>query len=122
MRNMTAAANPAPPISQLRRGAIEFCVLALLDQQEAYGFELVRRLATMEGMVASEGTIYPLLARLRRADLVSTSWKESASGPPRRYYRTTASGRQSLRAFEQEWRKFRKSVDSLLSPEGTTHE
>ncbi len=69
-------------LSQLRRGAVEYCVLALLRDRERYGFELVRKLSEVDGLVTSEGTIYPLLTRLRRDRLVTTSWRESESGPP----------------------------------------
>ena len=76
-------------ISQLRRGVLEFCVLALLRSEERYSFELVRALSAVDGLVTSEGTLYPLLARLRRDGVVETTWRESLSGPPRRYYRLT---------------------------------
>jgi PadR family transcriptional regulator PadR len=101
-------------LSQLRRGALEFCVLALLRDGERYGFELVRTLSEVDGMVTSEGTIYPLLTRLRREQLVTTFWRESESGPPRRYYRLTDAGEGSLSAFAREWARFRDAVDSLL--------
>ena len=65
-------------------------------------------------MVTTEGTIYPLLSRLRRDGLVETNWRESESGPPRRYYRLTDAGRTGLRHFVDEWRTFRDGVDTLL--------
>jgi PadR family transcriptional regulator, regulatory protein PadR len=101
-------------LSQMRRGTLEFCVLALLRDGEQYGFELVRALSAVDGMVTSEGTIYPLLSRLRRDGLVTTSWVESPSGPPRRYYRLTAAGARALTAFSDEWQRFRDSVDRFL--------
>ena len=106
-------------LSQLRRGAVEYCVLALLRDGERYGFELVRRLSEVDGLVTSEGTIYPLLTRLRRDQLVTTFWQESESGPPRRYYRLTEGGRAALDRFSEEWRRFRDGVDGLLGQEGT---
>jgi PadR family transcriptional regulator, regulatory protein PadR len=105
-------------VSQLRRGALEYCVLALLRNGERYGFELVRTLGDVDGMVTSEGTIYPLLSRLRRDGLVSTTWEESPSGPPRRYYRLTAKGRQALGQFVQEWQRFRDAVDRFVEGGG----
>ena len=102
------------PLAQLRRGVLEFCVLSLLREQELYGFDLVRRLAEVDGMVVSEGTIYPLLSRLRRQGWVTTRWVESASGPPRRYYGLTADGRTALDDFVVEWRRFRAAVDELV--------
>jgi PadR family transcriptional regulator PadR len=101
-------------ISQLRRGVLEFCVLALLRDDERYGFEIVRALSEADGLVTTEGTVYPLLARLRKEGVVETTWRESPSGPPRRYYRLTPAGRSLLRSFTTEWVRFRGSVDDLL--------
>ena len=105
-------------ISQLRRGVIEFCVLALLRDGERYAFELVRTLGEADSLVTSEGTLYPLLARLRRDDAVETTWRESASGPPRRYYSLTPGGRDALERFGAEWRRFRDAVDGLIVNDG----
>jgi PadR family transcriptional regulator, regulatory protein PadR len=101
-------------ISQLRRGVLQFCVLALLREEERYGFEIVRTLSEADGLVTTEGTVYPLLARLRKEGVVETTWRESTSGPPRRYYRLTPAGRLLLDAFTAEWARFRGSVDTLL--------
>jgi|SRR5207253_2619062 len=101
-------------IAQMRRGVLQYCVLALLAEEERYGFDLVKELAEVEGMVTSEGTIYPLLSRLRRDGLVETSWEESPSGPPRRYYDLTAAGREALEAFVEEWSRFRDAVDHFV--------
>jgi len=105
----------APAISQLRRGVLEYCVLALLRDGERYAFELVTTLGEADGMVTSEGTLYPLLSRLRKEGLVETTWRESSSGPPRRYYTLTAEGEATLDAFVVEWRRFSRSVDGLLA-------
>jgi PadR family transcriptional regulator, regulatory protein PadR len=101
-------------ISQLRRGVLEFCVLAMLRDGERYGFEIVRALSEAHGLVTTEGTLYPLLGRLRKEGVVDTTWRESPSGPPRRYYRLTPDGRSLLSAFIAEWVRFRGSVDTLL--------
>lgn len=109
-------------VSQLRRGTVEYCVLALLRAGERYGFELVRELSAVDGLVTSEGTIYPLLTRLRKDQLVTTFWRESDSGPPRRYYRLTDTGQGALADFTKEWGRFRDSVDAILSRgEGDDH-
>jgi PadR family transcriptional regulator, regulatory protein PadR len=102
----------------MRRGTLQYCVLALLSSEERYGFDLVRALADVDGMVTSEGTIYPLLARLRRDGLVESFWRESPSGPPRRYYGLTASGRSALDQFRGEWRRFRNAVDNFVEGKG----
>lgn len=101
-------------MSQMRRGAIEYCVLALLRSREWYGFELAQALAEADGLVTSEGTIYPLLSRLRRDRLVESTWRESPQGPPRRYYSLTSEGTAALGAFAEQWTKFRDAVDRLL--------
>src|SRR5580658_11206116 len=107
-------------MTQMRRGAIEYCVLALLRDRDRYGFELTRALSNADGLVTSEGTVYPLLARLRQEGLVKTTWKESHQGPPRRYYRITKDGKAALEAFVTQWRRFRDTVDLLL--DGGGHE
>lgn len=104
----------ASQVAQMRRGLLPYCVLAMLRGTERYGFELVRALGTVDGMVTSEGTIYPLLGRLRRQGLVGTTWRESASGPPRRYYQLTAAGTAALADFTGAWTQLRDSVDELL--------
>jgi PadR family transcriptional regulator PadR len=103
------------PWPQLRRGTVEYCVLALLRDGERYGFELVRELSDGAGLITSEGTIYPLLTRLRKDKLVTTTWRESESGPPRRYYRLTDYGHETLASFVKEWARFRDSVDAILN-------
>ena len=103
--------------AQMRRGTLQYCVLALLASEERYGFDLVRGLADVDGMVTSEGTMYPLLSRLRRDGLVESSWRESPSGPPRRYYRTTSAGRAALDEFRHEWSRFRDAVDTFVGEE-----
>ena len=102
-------------LSQLRRGVLEYCVLAALRDGEHYGFELVKTLGEADGLLTSEGTIYPLLARLRRDGTVETTWRESTAGPPRRYYSLTKNGRDALERFIRDWARFRDAVDELLT-------
>jgi PadR family transcriptional regulator PadR len=101
--------------TELRRGVAEYCVLAVLRDAESYAFDIVRVLAEAGGLVTSEGTIYPLLARLRRDNFVTTSWRESDAGPPRRYYRITDEGVAALEAFVADWTRFRDAVDAVLA-------
>lgn len=100
-------------LAQLRRGTLESCVLALLADGERYGYDLVSELSEA-GLVAGEGSVYPLLSRLRKDALVTTTWRESLSGPPRRYYALTPAGHRALADFRIAWGEFRTSVDQLL--------
>ena len=114
MYRMVAAQERGGLIAQMRRGALEYCVLALLAARERYGLELVQNLAEVDGMVTSEGTIYPLMRRMQDDGLVGTRLAESNSGPPRKYYRLTAAGRAAFAAQKREWRTFTDAVNQLL--------
>lgn len=89
-------------------------MLAVVRDEESYGFDIVRALTSTGELMTSEGTIYPLLSRLRRDHLVTTTWRESDAGPPRRYYRITDEGRQVLAVFASDWARFRDAVDDVL--------
>ncbi len=104
---------------QLRKGVLEYCVLAMLTQEEMYGFQLVRTLGDTDGLVTSEGTIYPLLARLKKEGQVTTRWRESEEGPPRKYYAIANPGRVALETFRDEWRRFSDAVDSIVKTGAT---
>jgi PadR family transcriptional regulator PadR len=110
---------PAEGLSQLRRGALEYCVLALLVDEERYGFDIVRTLGSIDGMVTGQGTLYPLLSRLKKDGHVTTTWRESDSGPPRKYYAITGEGQRAVADFTAQWRLFRDAVDHILA-KGTT--
>lgn len=114
MRDMVPKDTEDRLLTQMRRGTLEYCVLAVLRKGERYAFDLVKTLANLDGMVTSEGTLYPLLTRLRKDGLVESTWQESPKGPPRRYYRITPKGEGALAAFSEEWRRFRTSVDQLI--------
>jgi len=105
-------------LTHLRRGALEYCVLAMLEHDELYGLDIARRLTPDGVLMASEGTLYPLLARLRKAGLVTTNWRESTAGPPRRYYALTTDGRDALTRFRPAWKGFRDAVDAALHTDG----
>jgi PadR family transcriptional regulator PadR len=107
-----------PAVAQMRKGLLEYCVMALLNGRPRYGYELVQELAQVDGLLTSEGTMYPLLSRLRREGVVATEWQESSGGPPRKYYRLSASGKRALDGFRQEWATLRGAVDSILKGVG----
>src|SRR6202161_1381582 len=94
-------------VAQMRRGVLPYCVLAMLREKEWYGFELVHALGSIAGRRPGEGRASPRLARLRRQGLVETSWQESATGPPRRYYRLAPAGRGALARLPRVWRRVR---------------
>ena len=90
-------------------------MLGLLVREERYGFDLVRSLGALDGMVTGEGTLYPLLSRLQKDGRVSAAWRDSDSGgPPRKYYAITPKGRHALQGFAEEWSRFRDNVDQIL--------
>ena len=99
---------------QLKKGVLTLCVLALLNRHDSYAYEIASTLSDAIDM--GEGTIYPLLSRLRRDGLVETTWQESATGPPRRYYSLTRAGHRSLAEFTAEWTRFRDAVEGFLAP------
>ena len=103
--------------SQLRRGVLELCILGLLDRRPGYGYEIATRLGRIPQLAAAEGTIYPLLRRLRGEGFLETFWEESDGGPPRQYYRITAAGRRHLKSIDREWRAVVQGIDGLLGSE-----
>lgn len=104
-------------LTQLRRGVVQHCVLALLEVEPRYSYDLVTALGDHAPLVTSEGTIYPLLSRLRRDGLVTTFLQDSDAGPPRRYYELTLAGRQRLAAFRTDWVAFRHATNAVLGTE-----
>lgn len=103
--------------TMLRKGVLPNVVLALIVGCPRYGLEIVRALRDA-GLVNSEGTVYPMLARLREDGLVTTEWREAAGGPPRRYYAATGDGREQLAAFRRTWSEFVGSVEGILKEAG----
>ncbi|HKA11857.1 MAG TPA: PadR family transcriptional regulator [Candidatus Dormibacteraeota bacterium] len=100
--------------TQLRKGVIEYCVLSLFKEGPLYGGEVIQVLRGKGQLLISEGTIYPLLSRLRSDGLVETEWRDTSTGAPRRYYRLTRSGKKAVAEFRDEWFRFRDSVDDIL--------
>lgn len=98
--------------SQLKRGTLELCVLAIVNTNDCYGYELVNRISSC--MHITEGTIYPLLKRLKDDGSIDSYIVESQEGPPRKYYTITDKGRQVKTTLEDEWYEFTKSINLLL--------
>lgn len=101
---------------QLRKGSLELAILAALWQGPLYGLEILRTLESTSDIVVVEGTVYPLLTRLRSLGLVESEWVESDSGHPRKYYRLTEAGRQRALAMSRIWSRFSASMARLLEP------
>ena len=97
---------------QLKKGALDLCVLALLARADSYAYEIASRLADAIGM--GEGTIYPLMRRMQSDGLVETYLVESTAGPSRKYYRLTSAGRASLTVQTRAWRTFADAVQMIL--------
>lgn len=103
---------------ELRRGTLELIVLHLLEPGEAYGYDIVSKLATeTDGVLAvTDGTLYPVLYRLERAGFVQVRWDTPERGVPRKYYRLTSAGRRELAQLEHEWTTFAGAMAKLLNP------
>jgi PadR family transcriptional regulator PadR len=97
---------------QLKKGALDLCVLALLARGDSYAYEIASRLAEAIGM--GEGTIYPLMRRMQADGLVETYLVESSAGPSRKYYRLTDAGRRTLAAQKLAWTNFAEAVGAIL--------
>lgn len=100
--------------SQLLRGVLDLCLLAVVADEPAYGYEMTKRLRTRGLSIVGEGSIYPLLGRLERDGLVDTYRAASDGGPPRKYYRVSESGRRALRRGVAEWASARDAIDAVL--------
>jgi PadR family transcriptional regulator PadR len=100
--------------SQLLRGVLDVCLLALIAEQERYGYEIVRQLEDRGLQLVGEGSIYPLLSRLQRSGLIEAFSVPSSEGPPRKYYRATSEGRRSLRRWTAEWDEFSAGVNRVV--------
>ncbi len=94
---------------QMRKGILEFCILEIIGRGEAYASDMLEEL-TAARMIVVEGTLYPLLTRLKNAALLDYTWKESSSGPPRKYYVLTDAGRQFLAEMRETWDDIAVSV------------
>jgi PadR family transcriptional regulator PadR len=101
---------------QLRKGSLDLAVLASLWSGRLYGLEILKRLESDSSLLVPEGTVYPLLSRLKDEGWVDAEWVEAEAGHPRKYYRLTASGRRHLVKMAQAWSRFAASLDRLLVP------
>ena len=98
--------------AQMRKGVLEFCILATLANGESYPTEVIDKMKEAK-LVVVEGTIYPLLTRLKNMGLLAYRWEESTSGPPRKYYKLTPVGKQFLKELESTWDELVRSVNKI---------
>jgi PadR family transcriptional regulator PadR len=98
--------------SQMKKGILEFCILTIIKKKEVYPSEVIEELKKSE-LIVVEGTIYPLLTRLKNAEILTYRWQESTSGPPRKYYSITKEGEKFLTELEETWNNIAQSVTKI---------
>lgn len=96
--------------AQMRKGVLELCVMSIIEKKEAYPSDIITKLKEAE-LIVVEGTLYPLLTRLKNAALLNYNWKESKSGPPRKYYHLTDEGKEFLKSLKDTWSTLNKAVN-----------
>lgn len=99
---------------QMRKGILEFCILHIISRGEVYASDMLEELTSAKIMVV-EGTLYPLLTRLRKAELVEYRWVESLSGPPRKYYTLTDTGSSFLESLKNTWEELMTSTNQIIN-------
>jgi len=98
--------------AQMRKGILEYCILSILEKKDAYVAEILEELKSAK-LIVVEGTIYPLLTRLKNADLLEYRWEESTGGPPRKYYKLTTSGNEFLDELSNSWNELKLAVKTI---------
>lgn len=100
--------------SQMRKGMLEYCITLLLHKEPAYASDIIQKLKEAK-LIVVEGTLYPLLTRLKNDDLLSYEWMESTQGPPRKYYKLTDKGELFLKELEMSWRELNDTVNHIAN-------
>ncbi|KAA6330194.1 hypothetical protein EZS27_021075 [termite gut metagenome] len=100
--------------SQMRKGMLDYCILLLLHKEQAYASDIIRKLKESQ-LIVVEGTLYPLLTRLKNDDFLSYEWIESPQGPPRKYYKLTDKGEGFLKELETLWKALNETVNHLAN-------
>jgi len=97
----------------MRKGVLELCILSIIGEQDVYASDIIRNLKSAD-LIVVEGTLYPLLTRLKNSGLLEYHWQESKSGPPRKYYRLTEEGEKMLETLKEDWYNLQRQVNQLL--------
>lgn len=100
-------------IAQMKKGVLELCILAILEKKDAYPSDIIEKLKEADLLVV-EGTLYPLLTRLKNFCLLDYYWQESTSGPPRKYYQITSTGLSTMEELKTSWNQFITSVNQTI--------
>ena len=100
-------------IAQMKKGVLDLCILSIINEEEAYPSDMINRLKSAD-LIVVEGTLYPILSRLKNSGLLEYHWKESNSGPPRKYFPITEEGKQALNVLLQSWHQFVQSVNQSI--------
>ncbi len=100
--------------AQMRKGILEYCILSILSKDDAYASDIIKELKHAK-LIVVEGTLYPLLTRLKNSSLLSYRWEESTQGPPRKYYKLTGKGDKSLIELNTSWKELTNSVETILN-------
>lgn len=98
--------------SQMRKGVLEYCILLILEKEPAYTSDIIQKLQEAK-LIVVEGTLYPLLTRLKNSGLLSYQWIESTQGPPRKYYKLTQDGEAFLKELENSWQELNDTINHI---------
>ncbi|RLD39323.1 MAG: PadR family transcriptional regulator [Bacteroidetes bacterium] len=99
--------------TQMRKGVLELCTLSIISKKDAYASDIIDTLKA-SNLIVVEGTLYPMLTRLKNEGLLSYRWEESTSGPPRKYYQLTTDGKETLNKLKQSWEDLNKTVNQII--------
>jgi len=102
--------------AQMRKGVLEYCILLVMDGKPLYASDIIQELKSVK-MIVVEGTLYPLLTRLKNDGLLTYRWEESTQGPPRKYYELTPEGREFLKAMDESWLELVETVATIKNHE-----
>lgn len=98
--------------AQMRKGTIEYCIFLIISKGKVYASDILKKLKDAD-LIVVEGTLYPILSRLKSSGMLDYTWEESRSGPPRKYYTLTEKGSETLENLSKTWQKLNKSINSL---------